>query len=175
MSDPRYPIGEFVLPASVDPAQRMRWADEIASLPSQLRAAVEGLSDPQLDTPYRDQGWTLRQVVHHVADSHINSYTRFRLTLTEECPTIRPYYEERWAELEDARRAPVAMSLELLEALHARWVRLLRGLPETVWDRTLRHPDHPGVLPFDWLLGLYAWHGRHHTAHITELRRRMDW
>ncbi len=139
-----------------------------------LRSAVKGLSDPQLDTPYRPGGWTVRQVVHHVPDSHLNSYTRVRLALTEDEPTIKPYLEDRWAELQDARSAPVEVSLRLLECLHARWIGLFRSLDEAQWKRTFRHPEL-GVVSLEKNAALYAWHGRHHVGHIMALRERMGW
>jgi len=132
------------------------------------------LSEQQLDTPYRDGGWTVRQVVHHMPDSHMNSYVRLRLALTENEPIIKPYVEHLWADLYDARTAPIAVSLALLEALHQRWVMLLRSLKPADFSRTFRHPEN-GVRTIDWLLQLYAWHGRHHVAHITSLRERMKW
>jgi uncharacterized damage-inducible protein DinB len=172
--DPRYPIGKYALPHEVTPALRQQAISAIAEAPAKLRAAVKGLSEEQLNTPYRDGGWTVRQVAHHVPDSHMNAYVRFRLALTEQEPTIKPYEEARWAELEDARSAPVDVSLALLDSLHERWVRLLRSLKTEDFARTFRHPDH-GVRTVDWLLFLYAWHGRHHTAHVTELRKRRSW
>jgi hypothetical protein len=172
--DPRYPIGKFEQPASVTPSLRAQSIEEIAQAPANLRAAVKGLNTAQLDTPYREGGWTVRQVVHHVPDSHTNSYIRFRLALTEDQPPIKPYAEAAWAELEDARNAPVEISLNLLDALHDRWVRLLRSLRPEQFNRTLMHPEH-GVRTIDWMLFLYAWHGKHHTAHITGLRKRNNW
>jgi uncharacterized damage-inducible protein DinB len=172
--DPRYPIGKFELPKDVTPELRQAAIDEIAGTPAKVRAAVAGLSDAQLDTPYREGGWTVRQVVHHLADSHINAYVRCRLALTETQPTMKPYEESAWANLEDARRAPVEVSLELIEPLHERWVRLLRSMKTEQYARTLLHPEH-GVKNLDWLLFLYSWHGKHHTAHITELRKQKGW
>lgn len=148
--------------------------DSIAVTPTQLSDAVSGLSDAQLDTPYRPGGWTVRQLVHHVADSHINAYTRFRFALTEDNPTIKPYEEAVWADLPDARLLPPTVSLLLIQALHERWVALLRGLPHESFARTLLHPDN-GSMTMDDLLTMYAWHGRHHTAHVTALRERMGW
>jgi uncharacterized damage-inducible protein DinB len=139
-----------------------------------LRAAVRGLSETQLDTEYRPGGWTVRQVVHHMPDSHLNSYVRFKLALTEDEPTIKPYAEDRWAELADSKATPVEVSLTLLDSLHDRWVRLLRPLGEEEWKRTFRHPSL-GPMTLEKTLALYAWHGRHHVAHITELRKRMSW
>jgi hypothetical protein len=175
MDDLRYPIGPFKYPESLTDTDRTACISRIAAAPAKLRAAVQGLSDGQLDTPYRPGGWTVRQVVHHVPDSHINAYTRFHLALTEPGPTIRPYDEKRWAELPDARSAPVDISLGLLEALHVRWVLLLRQLRADDWSRTYVHPEERRELTLSQLLGLYAWHGDHHVAHITGLRARMGW
>jgi hypothetical protein len=172
--DLRYPIGQFQDAGPVTDEQRQRLIDQIAAAPTKLRAAVEGLSAQQLDTPYRPDGWTIRQVVHHLPDSHLNSYIRFRLALTEDEPTIKPYYENRWAELDDARHAPIDLSLALLEALHRRWVLLLRSLGPQDLARTFIHPEL-GVVDLEKNLSLYAWHGRHHVAHITSLRERMGW
>ena len=147
---------------------------QIAEVPERMRLAIAGLDDAQLEMPYREGGWTLRQVVHHVPDSHLNSYTRFKLALTEDEPTIRPYDEAKWAALPDSRDTPIATSLAMLDALHDRWTRLLRAMTEADFRRTLRHPDI-GRLTLDAQLGLYAWHGRHHVAHITTLRERMRW
>ena len=172
--DLQYPIGRFVWSGASSDSDRKRYIDEIAEAPQQLRAAVAGLSDAQLDTPYRPGGWTVRQVVHHVPDSHLNSYVRFRLALTEKEPTIKPYDESQWAELTDARTAPIEASLALLESLHARWVLLLRSLNPDDFAREFRHPEL-GTVSLDKNLALYAWHGRHHVAHITSLRDRMGW
>jgi uncharacterized damage-inducible protein DinB len=172
--DPRYPIGKFEMPKEITPALRQTAIAEIADAPAKMRAATKGLTDAQLETPYREGGWTVRQVVHHVPDSHMNAYIRLRFALTEPEPTIKPYAEDVWANLEDAKNAPVEVSLALLDSLHNRWARLLRSLKPEQYARTLVHPDH-GVRTVDWLLFLYAWHGRHHTAHITELRKQKSW
>jgi hypothetical protein len=175
MSDSlRYPVGPFDMESKPTEAERSQLINQIAETPSLLRAAVRGLSDEQLDTPYRPDGWTVRQVVHHVPDSHLNSYVRFKLALTEEEPTIRPYMEDRWAGLEDSRITPPEVSLSLLEALHERWVILLRSLSTQDFERTFRHPDL-GPVSLNKNLALYAWHGRHHIAHITSLAERMGW
>jgi uncharacterized damage-inducible protein DinB len=174
MEDPRYPIGPFRFDGQADPARRSQRIDEIAAAPDHLRAAIAGLTPAQLDTPYREKGWTVRQVVHHVPDSHLNAYTRIKLALTEDEPTIKPYEEARWAELPDMR-APVEISLALLESLHRRWVLLLRELTPADLNRRFRHPEHGRTMALDEVLALYAWHGRHHVAHITSLRRRMGW
>jgi hypothetical protein len=172
--DLQYPVGRFTFPDEVSADDRRRFIDEIEKTPQNMRAAVAGLSDHQLDTPYRPGGWTVRQVVHHVPDSHLNSYLRFRLALTEDEPTIKPYDQSRWAELADARTAPVELSLALLESLHKRWVLLLRSLSSDDFSRQFRHPEM-GVITLGKNLALYAWHGRHHEAHITRLRERMGW
>lgn len=172
--DPRYPVGDYQPPKEVTPAMRQRAIGEIAATPAKFRAAVKGLTDAQLDTPYREGGWTVRQVVHHVPDSHMNAYVRWKLALTEETPTIKPYEEARWAELADSKSTPIEVSLALLDNLHDRWVRLLRSVKDADFARTFRHPDH-GVRTLDWMLFLYEWHGRHHTAHITELRKAKSW
>jgi uncharacterized damage-inducible protein DinB len=174
MSDPRFPIGKFHYEGQVSEEQKQAYLDDIAQTPSNLRAAVKGLSDSQFDTPYRPGGWTIRQVVHHVPDSHMNSYVRFKLALTEDEPTIKPYAEDRWAELADNKSTPVEVSLIMLDSLHDRWVRLLRSLTPEDWKRTFRHPDL-GPMTLEKTLALYAWHGKHHVAHITELRKRMSW
>jgi hypothetical protein len=172
--DLRYPIGPFQYDGPLTDEQRQHLIDQIEAAPGKLRAAVQGLSPAQLDTPYRPGGWTVRQVVHHLPDSHLNSYMRFRLALTEDEPTIKPYFENRWAELDDARHAPIDISLALLEALHRRWILLLRSLSERDFARTFSHPEL-GVVSLEENLSLYAWHGRHHVAHITSLRERMGW
>jgi hypothetical protein len=174
MSDPRYPIGKFNFPAAVTESERAEFISEIEKLPAQLRAAVAGLSEAQLDTPYREGGWTVRQVTHHVPDSHMNAYVRYKLALTEDEPTIKPYAEDRWAELADTKSTPVEVSLAMLENLHERWVQLLRSLGSEDWKRRFRHPDL-GVVSLEKNLALYAWHGKHHVAHVTELRKRVGW
>lgn len=172
--DLSYPIGKFTWPVSVSAEERRACLDELSVAPERFRRAVEGLNDSQLDTPYRPGGWTVRQVIHHVPDSHMNSYCRFRLALTEPDPTIKPYDEAKWAELHDARTAPIEGSLRLLEAIHLRWVALLQNLAEDDWNRTFRHPEH-GSMRLDVTLAMYAWHCRHHAAHIKGLRERMQW
>ena len=172
--DLQYPVGRFEFPREVSSEDRARFIQEIADTPANLRAAVAGLSAEQLDTPYRPGGWTVRQVVHHVPDSHMNSYVRFRLALTEDEPTIKPYDEARWAELPDSRKGRIETSLALLESLHERWVLLLRSLSDGDFRRQFRHPEL-GAVSLEKNLALYAWHGRHHVAHITSLRERMGW
>ncbi len=174
--DLRYPVGPFTFAAGAAPGAREGWIGEIRRLPGRLREAVAGLDDRRLDTPYRPGGWTVRQLVHHVADSHVNAYVRLRLALTEAGPTIRPYDEGLWAELADARELPVEPSLRLLEALHERWTALLDRLEPGDWSRTLVHPERPGErLTVEWLVAQYAWHSRHHVAHVTALREREGW
>lgn len=174
-TDPRYPIGPFrPLGRRLSAEERSALIDRIEAHPTNMRAAVDGLSDEQLDTPYREEGWTARQVVHHVVDSHVNSYVRFKLAVTEDHPTIRTYEEARWAELPDAKTAPVEGSLELLEALHRRWVSFLRALPPESFERTLEYPG-VGDVTVDLLLEIYGWHAPHHEAHITALRTREGW
>ena len=172
--DLSYPIGKFDFKQTVDTAAIPALIDDIAALPLQLRSVTGGLGVDQLDTPYRTGGWTVRQTVHHVADSHMNSYIRLRLALTETEPLIRPYEQQLWAELTDARTAPIEISLQLLEGLHARWSMLLRSMPADDFSRTFRHPE-VGLVRLDTNLALYAWHGKHHAAHITGLRERMGW
>lgn len=174
MSDPRYPIAKFTYGGPPTEEQRLRLIDDIAQTPAALRAAVKDLSDKQIETPYRDGGWTVRQVVHHVPESHMNAYIRFKLALTEDVPTIKPYMEDRWAELPDVQSTPVEVSLSLLESLHDRWVRVLRAIKTDEWKRTFQHPQ-VGLMPLEKNLCLYSWHGRHHVMHITELRNRMGW
>lgn len=174
MSDPRYPIGKFKFEGPLSQSQRDACIADIAAAPAALRAGVQGLSPQQLDTPYRDGGWTVRQVAHHVPDSHMNAYIRFKLVLTEDEPTIKPYAEDRWAELPDTKATPVEVSLVLLESLHDRWVRLLRSLSTDDWKRNFRHPEL-GVVSLEKNVAIYAWHGKHHLAHVTELRKRMGW
>lgn len=173
--DLRYPIGRFRFPDSLGERERAECIDVIGATPARLREAVRGLTAEQIETPYRDGGWTVRQVVHHVPDSHLNAYVRFKLALTEDTPTIKPYEEARWAELEDTRRVPLEVSLALLDALHERWVVLLRSLGAEDFARTFRHPALNRVMTLEQLLALYAWHGPHHIAHITSLRERNGW
>ena len=172
--DPRYPIGKFEMPANVTPALRQEAIQKIADTPARIRAAVAGLSQSQLDTPYREGGWTVRQVVHHVPDSHLNAYVRLKLALTEDKPTIKPYAEDKWARLADSVSTPVSTSLTLLETVHERFVILLRSLSDSDFSKKLIHPEH-GERDLNWLALLYAWHGQHHTAHITELRKKNGW
>jgi len=174
MNDARFPVGKFQYEGPPTEEQKKKFLDEIALTPVNLRSAVKGLTEQQLDTPYRPGGWTVRQVVHHVPDSHLNSYIRFKLALTEDEPIIKTYEEARWAELPDTKATPIEVSLTLLESLHDRWMRLLRSLGPEDWKKTFRHPAL-GPMTLEKTLALYAWHGRHHVAHITELRRQMSW
>lgn len=174
MSDLRYPIGVFRYEGELGEDGRRRAIDHIEAAPARLRDAAQGLSPQQLDTAYRPGGWTVRQVVHHLPDSHMNAYVRFKLALTEEEPTVKLYDEARWAELADVQKAPLEVSFVLLEALHQRWVLLLRSLRAEDFARAMRHPEH-GMMSLDHALGYYAWHGRHHVAHITALRERLGW
>jgi hypothetical protein len=172
--DLSYPIGKFDFQQTVAPEAIPSLIQDIAAAPALYRSAVSGLTDAQLDTPYRPGGWTVRQTVHHVADSHMNSFIRCRLALTETEPTIRPYDQDLWADLPDMRTVPVEVSLQLIEALHERWVVLLKGIAPADFRRTFRHAEL-GIVRLDTNIALYAWHGKHHAAHITGLRDRMGW
>jgi uncharacterized damage-inducible protein DinB len=171
--DPSYPVGRFTAPATISLGDRKDAIATLAELPEQLRNAVDGLSYAQLGTPYREGGWTVRQVVHHVADSHMNALIRVKLALTEDWPTVKPYDEAAWAKLHDVA-APVEWSLELVEALHARWVMLLQSLNEEQWKRGCNHPEN-GPMTVEHITLVYAWHSRHHVAHITHLRAAENW
>ena len=176
MNSPHPAFRSFVFDSAVSPAKRLELVVRIEALPQELRQALAGCSASQLDTPYRAAGWTLRQVAHHLADSHMHAYARMRLAMTEETPTIKPYDQDRWAELADARTLPLEPSLQLLEGLHARWGVFLRSLTTSDWARAIRHPEFPPagqVLSLDWMLQHYAWHGRHHVEQITACRERM--
>jgi len=178
LTDLRYPIGKFEWIAPENDEQmskrRQHYIDVLSQLPANLHAAVKDLNTEQLDTPYRPEGWTVRQVVHHLPDSHLNAYTRFKLALTEFEPTIKTYKEDLWAKLPDTQQTPIETSLQLLQALHARWVTLLRSMGPADFARPLRHPEQ-GIVSLDRMLAMYAWHSAHHTAHITGLRQRMGW
>ncbi len=173
MTDLQYPVGRYTKVSTLTPAQRGECIEQIAAAPALLRRSVAGLDERQLNTPYRPGGWTVRQVVHHVPESHLNAYVRCKLALTEDVPTIKPYDQARWAETPDAR-GPVEISLALLEALHQRWVLLLRGIGPDDFARRFHHPES-GPMTLDTVVGMYAWHGQHHTAHVTSLRERMGW
>ncbi len=174
MDDLRYPVGRFERPATLTPDQRRAAIDTIASAPMNLRAAVRGLDEAQLDTPYRPDGWTVRQVVHHVPDSHMNAFIRFKLALTEDTPTIKPYDEAAWANLADAQTTPTEVSLTLLDCVHDRWLRVLRAMSASDFERKLNHPEN-GIMNLDQMLALYEWHSRHHVGHVTNLRDRNGW
>ena len=172
--DLSYPIGRFDLTRNVSPEERPGLIAIVEGAPGRFREAVKGLDEAQLDTPYRPGGWTVRQLVHHVPDSHMNAYVRFKLAATEEEPTIKPYEEARWADLADAKSSPIEPSLALLENLHKRWVLFLRSLGPVDWSRKFRHPEL-GTISLEQNLALYAWHGKHHVAHVTALRERQNW
>jgi len=174
MEDLRYPIGKYE-PQPFSQKQLEQWLIDIQFLPQHLENAVLNLDEQHLNTPYRPEGWTLRQVVHHLADSHSNAYIRFKLGLTEDNPTIKPYDENAWAKLNDTAVVPINVSLTLLHALHTRWMAVLKAIKPEEWERTVLHPEHGKQMTLWYLLGNYAWHGRHHTAHITSLRERMGW
>jgi len=178
MEDLRYPIGKFewVPPENGEQMAKRRkhYIEVLEQLPANFARALHGLSPAQLETPYRPEGWTVRQLAHHVPDSHANAYIRFKLALTEYEPTIKPYKEDMWAKLADTAQTPIEISQQMLAALHARWVTLLRAMDSSDFARTLRHPEI-GVLDLNRMLALYAWHSAHHTAHITSLRQRMGW
>lgn len=174
-TDLRYPIGTYE-PQPFSIVQKIEWLAAIKFLPLQLESAILNLDEAQLKTPYREGGWTVHQLVHHVADSHMNAYTRFKLGLTEDNPVIKPYDEKKWAEMHDVHKLPVNISLTLLHALHIRWHEALKDVKDNEWNnRTVFHPEHKKTMRLWFLLGLYAWHGKHHVAHITSLRKRMNW
>ncbi len=171
----RFPIGKFKMPDLYSDEDIGKWIHTIETLPALLRKEVEGMDNQKLDSPYRPGGWTVRQVVHHLADSHMNSYCRFKLALTEEVPGIRPYFEERWAELEDAKNGSVDMSLHLLDALHMRWAYFMRRMKPGDWERRFFHPGSKREFSLNTSLALYAWHCEHHLNHIIQLKKRMGW
>ncbi len=173
-ADARYPIGKFRLEGEITPERRREWIAQVAAMPARFRVAVEGLTPERLDTPYREGGWTVRQLVHHLPDSHMNAYVRVKLALTEENPTVKTYDEALWATLPDTASTPPEVSLALLDALHVRWVELMRALDDAQWRRTLNHPER-GPMTLEQLLALYAWHGDHHVGHVTSLRERNGW
>ncbi|MGI9090185.1 MAG: YfiT family bacillithiol transferase [Gemmatimonadaceae bacterium] len=175
VADSRYPIGPFNYDRDSSPGARESHVRDLEELPAKLRDAVRGLNDEQLDTPYREGGWTVRQVVHHLPDSHMNAYMRVKLALTEDNPEIRPYDEARWAEMADVRDVPVETSLTLLDALHQRLVSTVRNMSDDQFNRTYYHTEHKRAFPLHEALAMYAWHSKHHTAHITALRERNGW
>lgn len=174
MEELQYPIGRFKADPETNAAKRAEWIANYELMPAQLRAAVAGLTEAQLDTPYRPEGWTVRQVVHHLADSNMNSYIRIRLGLTEETPTVKPYDENGWSALVDSRTAPIELSFQILDGLHARWIMFLRAMSDADFARVIVHPE-AGRLTLDDMLQMYDWHSRHHIAHITRLRERNGW
>lgn len=171
----KYPIGRFIKPAAYTPDLLKEWIGVLRVLPAWMDAGIENLDAFQLQTPYRQDGWTIQQVVHHVADSHINAYIRLKFALTEDAPTIKPYAENLWAELEDVKSVPVNISVTLLHTLHARWIAILNTMKPEHWERTYYHPDHGRYVPLWEMTAMYAWHSRHHTEHIRQLRQRMNW
>lgn len=172
--DPRYPIGKYE-PQLFSPEQKEKWLLDLKFLPEELERSVLNLDAPQLHTPYRDGGWTVQQLIHHLADSHMNAYIRFKLGLTETNPTIKPYEEKEWAILADNELVPINVSLTLLHALHQRWYAAIKDITDADWERTVVHPEKGRQMSLWFLLGLYTWHGRHHTAHITSLRKSKGW
>ncbi len=171
----RFPIGEFKTPRVYTEKMLSNWLGDLATFPQEIRAVSEHLSDEQLDTPYREGGWTVRQVIHHCADSHMNSYTRVKLSLTEENPTIKPYFEDRWAELLDAKSMPIEPSLRIIEGIHRRWVHLLQSLSSSDLEQTFEHPEHQRAFLIKEVIAFYAWHSKHHLAHIKSLAARKGW
>jgi hypothetical protein len=172
--DFRYPIGQYQ-PQEFSEKQKQQWLNDIKFLPQLLERAVENMDEGQLNTPYREGGWSIKKLVHHIADSHINAYCRFKLGITEDNPTIRPYEEKLWAELEDVKNLPINISVTLLHALHSRWYEMTRHFSDEDWRRTIFHPEHKVKFTLWHLLGMYSWHGRHHVAHITTLKERKSW
>lgn len=172
--DPRYPIGKYETQPFTEEVKE-QWLADIKFLPTLIENAVHNLDEHQLQTPYRDGGWTVHQLVHHIADSHINAYTRFKLGYTEDNPAIKPYNEKLWATLPDVKNLPVNISITLLFTLHQRWHEFLKSFSDSDWQKTVYHPDHKKELTLWYLLGMYAWHGKHHAAHITQLREQMAW
>ncbi|MFK8008583.1 MAG: YfiT family bacillithiol transferase [Saprospiraceae bacterium] len=171
----KFPIGKFKTPQSYSPQDISKWISIIENAPVQIEAAVKGLTEEQLNTPYRPEGWTVRQVVHHLPDSHMNSYIRFKWTLTENSPIIKAYDERSWGELEDGKNAPIQLSIQLLKSLHARWVVMLKNLSEADLGKCFTHPESGQLISLNEMVALYAWHSQHHLAHITSLKERMDW
>lgn len=174
MEDLRYPIGQYE-PKPFSEKQLQEWIIDITYLPNHLENAIINLDEAQINTPYRPEGWTVKQLVHHVADSHMNAYIRFKLGLTEDNPAIKPYDEAAWALLSDTSNLPFNLSITMLYAMHARWVEVLKNIKPDEWQRTVFHPHHKKEMTLWHLLGMYSWHGRHHTAHVTALRERMNW
>jgi DinB superfamily len=174
MKENQYPIGKYE-PQQFSEEQKLKWFNDIKFLPQDMEFAVQNFSEQQLDTPYRDGGWTIRQLVHHVGDSHMNAYIRFKLGLTEDNPTIKPYEEQLWATMADTYEQPINVSLTLLHALHKRWISVLQHIKQEEWERTIVHPASNKQMTLWFLLGMYAWHSRHHLAHIITLKENMGW
>lgn len=174
MDDLSYPIGKYI-PQPFSQKQKEEWLLDLKFLPDHLELAVQNMDEAQLHTPYREGGWQVQQLVHHIADSHMNAYIRFKLGMTENNPTIRPYEEKEWAKLDDVFALPINISLTLLHALHQRWVTAIKNLSDDQWERTVFHPEHKKEITLWHLLGMYAWHGRHHVRHITALKERKGW
>jgi len=174
IDDLRYPIGKYA-PQPFSEKQKEIWLNDLKFLPQELEIAIQNLDEAQLQTPYREGGWTVQQLVHHVADSHMNAYVRFKLALTEDNPTIKPYEEKEWAKLNDVNTVPINVSITLLHALHRRWVATIKDLPDEQWQRTVFHPEHKKEITLWHFLGMYAWHGKHHVKHITALKERNNW
>jgi hypothetical protein len=172
--DLSYPIGKWQFTPNMNAEHRAALIQQIVEAPAQFKAAVKGLTDQQLDTPYRPGGWTVRQLVHHLPDSHLNAYIRFKWALTENAPPIKAYDEKAWAETPEVNTTPVGCSLAILASLHERWVTLMKAMSDAEWQRTIEHPEN-GAMSLEKLLAIYSWHGRHHTAHVTELRKRNGW
>ena len=170
----RYPTGKYQ-PQPFSEKQKEKWLNDLKFLPQELELAIQNLDEAQLQTPYREDGWTVQQLVHHVADSHINAYMRFKLGLTENNPPIKPYEEKEWAKLDDVNTVPINVSITLLHALHRRWVATIKNLSDEQWERTVFHPERKKEMTLWYLLGMYAWHGKHHVKHITALRERNGW
>ena len=171
----KYPIGQFSHPEPITDSDIQNYISDIGIFPENLKKLVSGFSEEQLQTPYRKKGWTVKQVIHHIADSHMNAYIRFKLALTEDMPAIKPYFEDKWAELGDYKTTPVEVSLILIDALHKRWVNLLRSMNKKDFEKIFFHPEHGKEFSLDEITGMYSWHGKHHYAHINELKKRMNW
>ena len=171
----KYPIGQFEKPPIISKEILSQWISDISTFPSRLKSEVNHLTEEQLDTQYRPEGWTIRQVIHHCADSHMNSLIRLKLALTEDQPTIKPYFEERWAELHDSKNMPIEPSLKMIEGIHERWTVLLNNLTDEQYARIFIHPEHGKTFRVDENIGVYAWHCNHHLAHISETIKRNDW
>lgn len=175
LEDLKYPIGNFKAPDPVTDKDLENYIESIENFPAEFKELVSGFTDTQLDTPYRENGWTVRQVIHHVADSHIHAYIRFKFALTEDMPAIKPYFEDRWAELGDTKYTPVEVSLNILDSVHKRWIHLLRSMSRNDFEKIYFHPEHGEEFSLAESAGTYAWHGKHHYAHINELKKRMNW